>query len=743
VAEEKGQTINYAILALVVITLIISAYSLVAPPAVDLPENIATTDDLAGMATKSDLVGLATKSDLNAIESDLANLQSAVEDLGGAIQPTTPTGEVVVEAISAPLGTAGTPTNVAVTFRNPGGEVGTGSFNLMVGTQVVQVVEPVVDPYSVSTLQVPVTMTKGNHEISVNGMSDALIVMGSPPDQYEQAALTQAAEMDRKGSSQTLEQIEKEYVWFAHATEPYRGTTIRTIIEDQPYAQAELLVIFPTWEAITGIPVDSRITDSLTTTQEMAKELETQAGAYDFISVDTDMNPMMGRRGGLRSIGEIIVEFPEATNPWLDYPDFMHGTLITNLYNGELLGIPQSTGMGGFMYLGSWVNDPEEKAGFLAEYGYEMKDPLDMDTYEWTWEVYRDYLEWFTRPEEEMWGYAGFAVKMMPDMTYQYFEDNVHCIGALSQLVDWPEIPADQTRDAASWDNIVSGRAAAGEKPPSLWITRPYSHPVPVGYALPYGTEPVGVKVADGGNVDGIEMQYYNDFMVDVFHNYAHESAFETDPLEQILANFGTGKFWCIGPTWAGLLSGGYVDTAAQFDIYTCRNPVSKYWYEGMPIGHDDLSQWSMTGGTKNPQATWLFLQFSMSKSNELLKCMETGINPMRMSTMEAMIAHPDYANLNEAYSHMWDILLTDWHWNQVCTDPALWDRPGYMDATYPPVADGWREKWSGERIATEVAENLEDLLNELGYLRPDLRGLATREPWRGIPNPLVSDRAD
>jgi glycerol transport system substrate-binding protein len=727
-AEEKKQAnwIDYAILGLVVISLIVSAVSLVTVPEVPVPENIATKDDVTGLATKDDVTGL---------KEEVSALKEAVEELGVAPTTTPPTGEVVVEGISVPLGEAGAPTNIEVTFRNPGAEAGTGEFTLTVAGEVVEVLEPVVDPYSVSTLMVPVTKAKGNYKVNINGFEDLLVVVGSPPDQYEKAAMDEA-EITARKSSQTEEHIMKEYVWFAHASEPYRGLTLRTIIEDVAYAWPERDWLVPKFKEITGITVDMRITDSVTTTKETAKELETKTGAYDFISVDTDTNPMLGRRGGIRHIGEIMTMYPDITNPWLDFGDFVHGTLVSHLYTGEFTGIVQSTGLGGFAYLYDWFTD-EAKAEFEAEYGYEMVDPYYLSREEWTWDRCRDYMEFFTQPDEGKYGFISWG-KTVDMLAWWYWERNAHCVGAISQFVEYPEIELGPERDDLSYERLMQGES-------TLWLTRPYGYPLPVGYAVGvqqdepggtpaqyYGTEPVGALVEHGGNVNGPEMCYMHDWMVEAYHEFSSEAVWESDPVAAIITEFSTGAYWSTGNDWVGHLVGTWwIQPEIKDSFRVCPVPVSEYWREGMPTEHDDLSNWTIFEGSKNPEAAWLYLQWSQSKSNALKKVLDWGIGAVRRSTMEAMLTLPDADEWNEKFGKLWDMYLTDYHYSQHCTEPMCFDRPGYLDACYPVLAEGLRSKWSGEKTMTQVAENIEDLLDELGIMRADLRQYVEREPWR------------
>ena len=45
------------------------------------------------------------------------------------------------------------------------------------------------------------------------------------------------------------------------------------------------------------------------------------------------------------------------------------------------------------------LNDPKERDGFKTKYGYDLKPAA-------TWQEYTDIAEWFTRPEEGVYGTA-------------------------------------------------------------------------------------------------------------------------------------------------------------------------------------------------------------------------------------------------------------------------------------------------------------------------------------------------
>jgi hypothetical protein len=103
----------------------------------------------------------------------------------------------------------------------------------------------------------------------------------------------------------------------------------------------------------------------------------------------------------------------------------------------------------------------------------------------------------------------------------------------------------------------------------------------------------------------------------------------------------------------------------------------------------------------------------------------------MRVSTWEAVLNLPNFDEMNEKFGLLLEMALTPYHYAQICTDPSCFDRAGYMDVCYAGITEGLRAKWSGEKTMRTIGEDIEELLDELGIMRPDLRQYAVREPWR------------
>jgi multiple sugar transport system substrate-binding protein len=85
-----------------------------------------------------------------------------------------------------------------------------------------------------------------------------------------------------------------------------------------------------------------------------------------------------------------VEKFKELFYPWaIDY----------NTYDGEVKFIPYHLNAEYCVYRKDLFEDPAEKEAFKAQYGYELKPPE-------TAEQLIDVAKFFTRPEEDLWGFV-------------------------------------------------------------------------------------------------------------------------------------------------------------------------------------------------------------------------------------------------------------------------------------------------------------------------------------------------
>ena len=71
---------------------------------------------------------------------------------------------------------------------------------------------------------------------------------------------------------------------------------------------------------------------------------------------------------------------------------------------GVLYTLPTGADCALLLYRKDWFSDPNEKAAFEAKYGYDLIVPNPPDAL--TWKQFCDMLEFFTRPEKGIYGYA-------------------------------------------------------------------------------------------------------------------------------------------------------------------------------------------------------------------------------------------------------------------------------------------------------------------------------------------------
>lgn len=89
--------------------------------------------------------------------------------------------------------------------------------------------------------------------------------------------------------------------------------------------------------------------------------------------------------------------FDPNTLAWEDYYKVERDAVM---FNGKLYGLPVQGGSFMMFYRKDLINDPKEQANFKAKYGYKLQVPE-------TWESYKDVAEFFTRPEQGLYGYGG------------------------------------------------------------------------------------------------------------------------------------------------------------------------------------------------------------------------------------------------------------------------------------------------------------------------------------------------
>ncbi len=153
--------------------------------------------------------------------------------------------------------------------------------------------------------------------------------------------------------------------------------------------------------------------------QKIAPSLAAGSQEYNIMVSDSQWLGALAEPGWIVRADDII-----ALNPELDIP--VYSSLVKSTYqvypdgSGQRWGFPQMPDTQGCFMRLDWLEDPDEQAAFEAKYGYKLPttfeefEPLKMTEYE-------DIFEFFTRPDEGIYGTA-----MQYSKEYDFFSCAYH-----------------------------------------------------------------------------------------------------------------------------------------------------------------------------------------------------------------------------------------------------------------------------------------------------------------------------
>ena len=183
------------------------------------------------------------------------------------------------------------------------------------------------------------------------------------------------------------------------AAAPYEGATIRAIGEALPPLEA-MDALKHEFEERTGIEVVIEMYEHSEAVNKVMLDLNSQRGRYDFILQPHRELGRFVENGHLVPL-ETFMDDTKLRNPEFKPEDVLYGRLWQEIswYDGKVYGFPFTALTMYMWYRKDLAEDPKEKEGFEAKYGYELQPAQ-------TWDQYRDLAEWFTRPEDGLYGTA-------------------------------------------------------------------------------------------------------------------------------------------------------------------------------------------------------------------------------------------------------------------------------------------------------------------------------------------------
>ena len=153
------------------------------------------------------------------------------------------------------------------------------------------------------------------------------------------------------------------------------------------------------FEAQSGIKLDVQKSPFGEYASKILADAATQAGTFDVVLVETN------RLGDLDNAGYLVdvTAWVEKYDP--DIEDFIFPISSTaSQYNGRYVGLPTDGDVFIFYYRKDLLEDPAEQAAFAEEYGRELTVPVTYDEYD-------EVLEFFTRPEDNLYGAAEWRIR--------------------------------------------------------------------------------------------------------------------------------------------------------------------------------------------------------------------------------------------------------------------------------------------------------------------------------------------
>jgi multiple sugar transport system substrate-binding protein len=160
------------------------------------------------------------------------------------------------------------------------------------------------------------------------------------------------------------------------------------------------------FEQESGIKLDIQTAPFLEYAGKVFNDATTKAGTFDVVLVETN------RLGDLDNAG-YLVDVTDWVNKYdPDLADMVAPIgRVSSQYNGKYVGIPDDGDVFILYYRKDLMDDPKEQKAFKAKYGRDLAVPL-------TYDEYNDLLEFFTRPDEKLYGASEWRVK---GVTYWWF----------------------------------------------------------------------------------------------------------------------------------------------------------------------------------------------------------------------------------------------------------------------------------------------------------------------------------
>ncbi len=532
----------------------------------------------------------------------------------------------------------------------------------------------------------------------------AMAQVDTPDEAYEAAVQAWADEFDISVLSR--EERVAELRWFAEAAEPFRGRSITSVAEDINTHFWESGVLAEAFEEITGIRVEHEIVGEGTVVERLVEQQRTGRLLYDIYVNDADLVGTHLRSQGVVNLSAYMTgEGKRFTNPNLDLDDFLNPEFGQD-YDGNQLQLPDQQFANLYWFRYDWFTDPEIKAAFEEEYGYELGVPLN-------WAAYEDIAAFFTGREidgQTVYGHLDYG-KKSPSLGWRFTDAWLSIAGVGDRGLP-NGLPVDEWGIRVE-DNIPVGasvgRGGAVNGPAAVYALSKYLTWLDA-YAPPEAKDWRWVDagpMASRGDIAQRIFQYITWLSDDAFH----------EPSSPVVGVDGN-PLWRVAPT-----------------------PHGRYWDAGMKVGYQDAGSWTIPKNVKGQRRAmaWLWAQFCVSKTVALQKFLEGG-TPVRRSTIFS-----DYlTERKEQWGGLIEFYRSDEEDKWTDTGPNVPNYPTLSGYWWPNVARAIEGDVTPQQAMDAIARQMDDAMRGMQMAKYSPQLNLYRDPYEwltlsGAPKPVRS----
>ncbi len=170
------------------------------------------------------------------------------------------------------------------------------------------------------------------------------------------------------------------------AAKQFSGTTLNVLYEAGLQPLDPKTFTGPLWEELTGIKInviESPLPELFTKTMQAHRA---KSGAYDVLNVLPNQMPDLALAGALEPLDDFVAKYDYAAELQGIAPVYRDNQMKVE---GTIYGFPDDGDTLVFYYRKDVFEDPENKAEFMAQFGYELAAPT-------TWQQFQEIGEFIT-----------------------------------------------------------------------------------------------------------------------------------------------------------------------------------------------------------------------------------------------------------------------------------------------------------------------------------------------------------